>query len=56
MWSIANEAATYSKGSHEYFEPLFNLARESDPKKCRLTYINIMMATPKAENVQTKRM
>ena len=23
MWSIANEAATYSKGSYEYFEPLF---------------------------------
>ena len=33
MWSIANEAATYSKGSHEYFEPLFNLARELDPQK-----------------------
>ena len=33
MWSIANEAATYSNGSYEYFEPLFNLARELDPQK-----------------------
>ena len=49
MWSIANEAATYSKGSHEYFEPLFNLARELDPQKRPCTYINIMMATPKAD-------
>ena len=49
MWSIANEAATYSKGSYEYFEPLFNLARELDPQKRPLTYINIMMATPKAD-------
>ena len=49
MWSIANEAATYSKGSYEYFEPIFNLARELDPQKRPLTYINMMMVTPKAD-------
>ncbi|WP_066310542.1 beta-glucuronidase [Bacillus sp. FJAT-29814] len=49
MWSIANEAATYSKGSHEYFEPLFNLARELDPQKRPCTYVGIMMATPRAD-------
>ena len=38
-----------SKGSHEYFEPLFNLARELDPQKRPCTYINIMMAIPKAD-------
>ncbi|MBS4212457.1 beta-glucuronidase [Neobacillus rhizophilus] len=49
MWSIANEAATYSKGSYEYFEPLFNLARELDPQKRPCTYVGIMMATPKTD-------
>jgi len=49
MWSIANEAATYSKGAHEYFEPLFHQARELDPQKRPCTYIGIMMATPKAD-------
>lgn len=49
MWSIANEAATYSKGSYEYFKPLFNLARELDPQKRPCTYVGIMMATPKAD-------
>ena len=37
------------KGSHEYFEPLFNLARELDPQKRPCTYVNIMMATPNAD-------
>ncbi|WP_138416012.1 beta-glucuronidase [Aquibacillus sediminis] len=49
MWSIANEAATYSKGAREYFEPLFNLARELDPQKRPLTNVLIMMATPKTD-------
>lgn len=49
MWSIANEAATHVEGAHEYFEPLFNLARERDPQKRPCTYVNIMMATPNAD-------
>ena len=49
MWSIANEAATYADGSHEYFEPLFNLARELDPQKRPCTYVNILFAMPKAD-------
>ncbi|MGP4039551.1 beta-glucuronidase [Gracilibacillus sp. D59] len=49
MWSIANEAATYSTGSREYFEPLFNLARELDPQNRPLTNVTIMMATPKTD-------
>ena len=32
MWSIANESAQHVEGAHEYFEPLFNLARELDPQ------------------------
>jgi beta-glucuronidase len=49
MWSIANEAATHVEGAHEYFEPLFNLARELDPQKRPCTFVNILMATPNAD-------
>ena len=49
MWSISNEAATYANGAHEYFEPLFNLARELDPQKRPLTNVYIMMATPESD-------
>ncbi|WP_043932016.1 beta-glucuronidase [Bacillus sp. EB01] len=49
MWSIANEAATYANGAHEYFEPLFKLARELDPQKRPCTLVYIMMATPSAD-------
>ena len=49
MWSIANEAATYSNGSYEYFEPLFTLARELDPQKRPLTNVSIMMSMPKTD-------
>lgn len=49
MWSIANEAATYSKGAYEYFKPLFDLARELDPQTRPCTNINIMMSTPKTD-------
>ena len=52
MWSIANEPATYQEGSHEYFEPLFNLARELDPQKRPCTYVNIMMSTPEADKCE----
>lgn len=49
MWSISNEAATYSNGAREYFEPLFNLARELDPQKRPLTNVSIMMAKPNTD-------
>lgn len=49
MWSIANEAATFSKGAHEYFKPLFDLARKLDPQKRPLTYTSIMMANPRSD-------
>jgi len=49
MWSIANEAANYATGAHEYFEPLFHLARELDPQNRPCTYINIMMSTPTSD-------
>lgn len=49
MWSIANEPASFAKGSYEYFAPLFALARELDPQNRPCTFVNIMMALPKAD-------
>lgn len=49
MWSIANEAANYSKGAHEYFEPLFKLARQLDPQKRPLTYIDLVWSNPESD-------
>lgn len=51
MWSIANEPASFASGAHEYFAPLFALARELDPQKRPCTFVNIMLATPKADRV-----
>lgn len=50
MWSIANEAATFSKGAYEYFKPLFDEARQLDPQNRPCTYTSIMMANPKTDN------
>lgn len=49
LWSIANEPASHIEGAHEYFEPLFNLARQLDPQKRPCTFVNILMATPNAD-------
>ncbi|WP_394236997.1 beta-glucuronidase [Niallia oryzisoli] len=49
MWSIANEPASHIEGAHEYFEPLFNLARQLDPQQRPCTFVNILMATPDAD-------
>ena len=49
MWSIANEPATNAQGSHEYFEPLFKLAKKLDPQKRPCTYINIILAPPEID-------
>lgn len=46
IWSIANEPATFLPGAHDYFEPLFKLARNLDPQGRPCTYINIMISTP----------
>lgn len=49
MWSIANEAANYSLGAHEYFAPLFKLARQLDPQNRPLTYVGEIQASPAAD-------
>ncbi|WP_062316126.1 beta-glucuronidase [Demequina maris] len=45
MWSIANEPDTMAEGTDEYFEPLFEYARELDPTR-PVTFVNVMMAPP----------
>lgn len=50
IWSIANEPATFLPGAHDYFKPLFDLARNLDPQDRPCTYINIMMSTPDRDN------
>lgn len=47
MWSIANEADTGGKGAYEYFRPLFDLARASDPQKRPCTLVSVQMANYK---------
>ncbi|NLR10440.1 MULTISPECIES: beta-glucuronidase [unclassified Levilactobacillus] len=49
VWSIANEPATYISGAHDYFAPLFKLAKQLDPQSRPCTYVNIMMATPERD-------
>lgn len=44
MWSLANEADSGSRGAYEYFKPLFDLARESDPQKRPCTIVSVQMA------------
>lgn len=49
MWSISNESAHYAPGAHDYFEPLFKLARKLDPQQRPCTYVAIMMTLPETD-------
>jgi beta-glucuronidase len=49
MWSISNESAHYAPGAHDYFAPLFDLARQLDPQKRPCTYVAIMMTLPETD-------
>ena len=53
LWSIANEAANYEEGAYEYFEPLFQLARELDKQKRPCTYVSIMMSMPNTDKTSS---
>ncbi len=44
MWSIANEPDSGAEGAYEYFKPLYELARESDPQKRPCTLASVVMA------------
>ena len=39
LWSVANEPASEENGAYRYFEPLFQLVRESDPQLRPVTFV-----------------
>lgn len=49
MWSIANEPDSAAEGAYEYFKPLYDLARESDPQKRPCTLVSVQMAEPEKD-------
>ena len=49
MWSIANEPDSAAEGAYEYFKPLYDLARESDPQKRPCTLVSVQMAEPQKD-------
>ena len=51
MWSIANEPASEEEGAKEYFRPLVELAKATDPQKRPVTIVTHMMATPDRDRV-----
>jgi beta-glucuronidase len=45
-WSIFNEAETITSASHDYFAPLFDLARELDPQRRPVTGVLEKTSSP----------
>ena len=45
MWSVANEPASEESGAHDYFAPLFSLARELDTQHRPVTFVTHGEAT-----------
>lgn len=46
MWSIANEPDSDSEGAYDYFKPLFDLAKETDPQKRPCTMVTNQVPDP----------
>lgn len=51
MWSVANEPASEEEGAYEYFQPLIQLARDTDPQHRPVTIATIALATPENNKV-----
>lgn len=51
MWSVANEPASEEEGAYEYFQPLIQLTRDTDPQHRPITIATIGMATPENNKV-----
>lgn len=49
MWSIANEPDSSADGAYEYFQPLYDLARELDTQKRPCTLVSVQMAEPQKD-------
>lgn len=53
MWSVANEPASEEAGAHQYFAPLFDLARKLDPQHRPVTFVTHSEATVETCEVAT---
>lgn len=49
MWSIANEPDSAAEGAYEYFQPLYDLARELDLQKRPCTLVSVQMPEPQKD-------
>ena len=47
LWSIANEPESHTAESKDYFEPLFDAAREADPTR-PVGFVNMLLSPPDA--------
>lgn len=54
LWSIANEPDSGAEGAYDYFKPLYDLARESDPQKRPCTLVSVQMGPDAPEKDCTK--
>lgn len=54
MWSIANEPDSYSEGAYEYFKPLFDLAKVTDPQKRPCTLVSVQTAGGPDRDISAK--
>lgn len=44
IWSIANEPESHTEAAEEYFRPLLDVARRSDPQGRPVGFVNVMLA------------
>ena len=51
MWSVANEPAANEAGAYEYFEPLVDLAKHSDPQGRPVTIVSMLLGHPKEDTI-----
>ncbi|KAL4952261.1 glycosyl hydrolases family 2, TIM barrel domain-containing protein [Aspergillus filifer] len=51
IWSIANEPASNEDGAREYFKPLAQLARDSDPAGRPISFANLGQATYETDRI-----
>lgn len=51
MWSVANEPAANEAGAYEYFAPLVDLAKQSDPQSRPVTIVSMLLGHPKEDTI-----
>lgn len=51
MWSVANEAATEEDGAYDYFKPLVDLTKETDPQSRPVTIVTYIGSSPERDKI-----